>query len=381
MNRYLVKKTEESILNKAESSVTCWEEELGYRKYGNARILPQMGRFLSGGVSAQDGTYLKDTSFVEDLYDGSYPYNESIVEYRNKDAVFLGCWFPVYGHAITDSIKRLWFLFSPEFQELKESAEKEGKEIDLAFVYLGGTLDVAGYMKDILRTLGLDINSFTRIIGNVVQYNNVYIPDNSLIEKDRLRHWTSQYKFLVNKICDYCRDDNGVYPEKVYLTRTAINDGKDFGEKELENIFAQRGFTVFSPEKMTFQQQVALMQHCRILVSTEGSVSHNSQFCKDGTQVVILRKADAYNEYTYMINSLRNLDVTYVEAHHTILSRVPWGGHFFLWRTKYLNRYLGENVREKSRWFSLMWYRYLIAYLRFELHPQVQKVKSLFRKK
>ena len=86
--------------------------------------------------------------------------------------------------------------------------------------------------------------------GVPLQYDNVYIPDNSLIEKDRLRHWTSQYKFLVNKICDYCRDDNGVYPEKVYLTRTAINDGKDFGEKELENIFAQRGFTVFSPEKI-----------------------------------------------------------------------------------------------------------------------------------
>ena len=156
-NDFFVNQSQKEILCKAESSVTCWKENLSYRKYCNARILPQMGRFLSGGVSTQDGTYLKDTSFVEDLYDGSYPYNEDIVEYRNKDAVFLGCWFPVYGHAITDSIKRLWFLFSPEFKELKESAEKEGKEIDLAFVYLGGTLDVAGYMKDILRTLGLGI--------------------------------------------------------------------------------------------------------------------------------------------------------------------------------------------------------------------------------
>lgn len=323
MERYFVKDSQKKILSKAISENLCLDVPLGFKTYRNARILPQRSPYLSGGVCDERGVYVKTTSFVENLYDGSYVFGEDEVVIRHKDAVFLGTWYPVYGHAITDNIKRLWFLYSEDYKKLKEAAAAQGRDIDLVYVYLRGGLELAVYNKDILRASGIDSDSLIRI-KEVTQYDNVYIPDSSLIPGENcLRFYTKEFRFIVDMICRNCNVD-GPFPEKVYLTRTGIKDGKDFGEKTLERLFERRGYSVVSPEKMTFEQQVALMQHCRSVVSTEGSIAHNALFCKDGTELVILRKTDPFNEYTNLVNGVKNLNFKYIEANHTKIARVTW---------------------------------------------------------
>lgn len=379
MTDIFASESQRELLSDSISRNLSWGKELGYEIYEHARVLSQKYVTLSGGVCKKDGSFISTTSFVEDLYDGSYRYDESIVVHKNCDAVFLGSWFPVYGHAITDSIKRLWFLFTQEYQDIQEKAKCSNKRIELVYVYLGGNLiDLPDYMKTMITAIGVDVNSLVRIT-EVTEYDNVIIPDNSLIEYKNFRYYTPQFENLVERICDYCRTDKQ-YPSKIYLTRTAINDGKDFGEKALEEIFEKKGYHIVAPEKLSFQEQVDMMQHCSSLVATEGSVSHNALFCREGTSVVVLRKANIYNRYSIVINNMKKLDVTYIEANHTIKSRIPWGGHFFLWSTKYLNQYLGEESKERSRWLSPLWYRYLWAYYKFEHQAEIQSLKRVVKK-
>ena len=68
----------------------------------------------------------------------------------------------------------------------------------------------------------------------------------------------------------------------------------------MENVFRKKGFKVFSPEELTVKQQIALLMNCDEFASTEGSCAHNSIFCKPGTKVLILRKADYANSYQIM---------------------------------------------------------------------------------
>lgn len=345
-------------------------------RYGRARIIPHNKEIdLSGGVCDANGDFIESSALHEEYYDGSYPYREEDVVYENRDAVFLGTWVKIYGHAITDNIKKLWFLFSDEYKNLIGRAIESGTKIDLVYNFLNED-ELPSYIIDILSVIGIDHTLLKRVIS-VTQYNNVYVPDNSLIVKDKWRYYTDEFRFLIKRICDRC-EDNGNYPERIYLSRVGLNDPRDYCEIELQKAFEEKGYTVVEPETMTFTQQVSMLKKCKSLVTTEGSVAHNTIFCQEGTEVVILRKMDYLNEYQYAINDMKELDVIYIDAHHSYKTWMPWAGPFFMWRTKDLNLYLGIGPVEKCRWLSIYWYKYLKSYFRFQYGPQIRKITHTF---
>ena len=349
------------------------EEELLCRRYAHARILPNHPKNL-GGVCKQDGSFIESSAIHEEWYDGSYPYEESSVVKEHKDAIFLGTWHFIYGHAITDTIKKFWFLFSQEYKDLVASHNAAGQELDLVFTFIGGPV-IPGFIKEILATLGIDFNKL-KYIQKVTEYENVYIPDNSIIYRKPVRYYTHEYKDLISRICEHCKTDKS-YPEKIYLTRTGIKGGKDFGrEEDIEDAFRKKGFVVISPENFSFAEQVAMMQGCKELAATECSVSHNAVFCKKGTSVILLQKMAKQNTYQLMINDLNDLKVTYIRAHHSIPIRPVVLGPFFLWKTKEVNEYLGMGRYEKSRWLSLCWYQYVAIFYWRKYKPVLKKMKN-----
>lgn len=322
--------------------------------YGNATILPSspLKGLLSGGVVSEYGEYIESSALHEEYYDGSYSYSEDVVRYSDKTAIFLGSWINIYGHAITDNIKKLWFLYTEECQQMLANSDN----YDFVFIYLSKNNQRADYVNEIIKVLGSDINKI-KPLTQITRYKNILIPDNSLFVKDGVRYYTNEYKSLIQRIKNNCHDLQN-RPKKIYLTRTNIRDGKDFNEKCIEREFEKRGYEVVSPEKLSFQQQVSLMKGCRHLVTTVGSVSHNALFCEAGTEVILLNKAEYINGYQQFINKMNELSVIYIDAHHSLHRKQCWSGPFFLWKTKELCQYLG--VRSYSHFFSPLWYKYIL---------------------
>lgn len=280
--------------------------------------------------------------------------------HKNKNAVFLGSWIGVYGHAITDNIKKLW-IFLSQYKNLISL-----EDCDLVYNYLGSG-PLPSFIISILSTLGIDSNKLIEL-HSVTEYENVFIPSNTIVFRSKkesasyeVRYYSKIYSELITKIVSTCCESKKTF-SKIYLTRSKIKDGRDYGEKCIEQLFAQRGYTIISPEELSFQEQVYLLHNCDSIVCTEGSVSHNVVFCRPGTEVVILRKADYINSYQIMLNNMLNLNIVYIDCNHSIRTDVPWAGPFFLWKTKYLYDYLGSLQKEECIWFSLEWYRYLVRY-------------------
>lgn len=353
----------QSRLTKELSKDFHWRKSVGYKVYANARILPYIKeKRFSGGVCSTDGRFVDSSALHENAYDGSYAYESTSIERKDTDAVFLGTWIGIYGHAITDNIKKLWFLSSEDYKRLSPSPE-------LIYNYLGEG-ELPEYFIEILSSLNIDLRLLKRV-DRVTEYSRVIIPDNSFILDGGERFFTDAFKSTIAAICAKGVKMD-VYPEKIYLSRKESANNRDYGEGHLEEAFQQHGFEIIVPENYSFLEQVALLNHCDCLAATEGSIAHNAVFCKPGAELILLRKSDYVNTYQSAINAMNSLNVSYVDAHHTINVRDPWVGPFFLWRTRFLNACLGDTVKEESVWFHTKWYKYLFRVVKEKMRQWLQ---------
>ena len=135
---------------------------------------------------------------------------------------------------------------------------------------------------------------------------------------------------------------------KTYLTRTSLHSNKDYNEKEIEQLFREKGFDIVAPEKLSVAEQIRLMASSRTVAATEGSVSHNALFMSPGSQLIVLQKADYVNGYQHAANAVADLEVTYIRAHHSVCAskQMPWAGPFYLTVTPELKAWSGGMARK-----------------------------------
>lgn len=336
--RYISRSRTAQLLREEEEKAHVLSADLQCREYAGSIVLPSKDwtpdGLLYGGAVDSDGHYISQSGYRED---GSLPYafdEHDVVEYGGE-AVFIGFFLNCYGHGITDHIKKLWYLNTTEFKALK-AANSQVKIIYL----VEKNLPLPAWQKEIFRLAGFDSDEWEQATS-VTRFKKLYVPDNSLVNDHEYRMYAPQFRETIESI----RQRVGGQPvsaKKVYFTRTGIkNPMRECGEERVERVFRKKGFEVFAPEQLTVSQQIALMMGCDVFASTEGSCAHNSIFCKKGTKVLILRKADYVNSYQCMINAFAGLDVTYIDIHHS--SRAdkaqPWHGPFYMYVSPDLQEY------------------------------------------
>jgi len=71
--------------------------------------------------------------------------------------------------------------------------------------------------------------------------------------------------------------------QNVYVSRSALSIGGCFlGERYLESILAEEGFSIFHPEKWSLTEQMAVYAQADILVFAEGSACHGTELLGEG---------------------------------------------------------------------------------------------------
>ena len=97
------------------------DKKLHFRIIERGTILPHKHIYVNGqwtwgfgGIVDEKNNFVKE-SFVTGDGGGAYTTGEEI-QYVTTTVVYLGLLYPVWGHAITDNLRRFWFLKSDVFK-------------------------------------------------------------------------------------------------------------------------------------------------------------------------------------------------------------------------------------------------------------------------
>ena len=324
----------------------------------------------------RDGVILPGKSELGGIYD----YDKSDLAIENTEVVYLGMMISIWGHCLTDNLKRLWFIFDEKYGHLKH----------LKWVYT--MLSGDGFQSDdnfcaLLSHLGIDLFNYPLAelekrekaakkitkIDKPTKFRKIYIPDDCFIKDNDNHYYTNEFKVIIDDLINDVRNSctNFIGADKVYFTRTQLkNNGRDNGEKQVELFFKEQGFEVYDPLGLTFDQQVSLLQSCNSFATTEGPIAHNAMFLKEGTRMITIRKAYYCNGYQFAINQMKKLNVVLIDSHMSVFANPlgPWSGPFYL----YVNRHLMDyfNCKRKIRlegfanYLSKNWFLFLKRYVK-----------------
>lgn len=311
-------------------------DALDFRKLNGAVVVP--GQDAGGGVWT-DGRYLEDAMPTPWWWPERFWKAPVDVIDDESDAVYLGAFEPCWGHCFTDNLKFFWpFVCCPE----KLAGRK------LVYVTTRADKKLPENFWELLRFLGVDKHNLLKI-DRPTRFRSLLLPDAAFFcraKKTDVRYYTREYDKMID--CIISNVMGGRVPKaerKVYFSRTGWSMGnRDFGEERIVDVFRKKGYEIVSPEKLTFSKMVELLQECKEFAATEGSNAHNAVFLPKGTKVSIIKKCFWTTEYQFPINEMRELDVTYIDAHWTRFVRyraAPYSGPFFLYVNDNLARWAG----------------------------------------
>ena len=325
------------------------EQPLTLKYYDDAVILPFRDKSQQlGGVVTSEGVFVDDSGLYEERSVGIYEYDSNDVTCDSRTVMYIGMFFPQWGHALTDDIKKLWWnnTRSIQFDAIVYTAEWDGK--------------VPSHVKTILKKLGIDIDKCERIT-RVTRFAKVIDPDNSFVHHDGEKYYTEEYwgtiQRIKNNVCCH-----SLFPPKLYFTRSRFKQGwlRDNGEESIEKVFKKLGYAIISPEKLSVDEQIAALMGCTHFATTEGSIAHGSVFCNKEAKVTLIRKVNYVNPWQLPINNMIGFEVTYVDAHNSVCSNKihPMIGPFYMCVTPELERYIGHRIFHLPLWLRPSWYRY-----------------------
>lgn len=323
------------------------DSELLIRRYPQAVVCPTVsndieGRRKGGGVCCE-GNWVVGAQ----MHRGFFPMSELYVPhecvYEDFDVVYLGMLHDCWGHCITDNIKHLWPFVTGEIKKYLSQGVK------LIYVTLQHDTKIPSNFVELLKMIGVDWEQLVRV-QRPTRFRNVYVPDESFYyDVDRrMRCYTKEFLQTIDCVVGRCGADSVAIDRRIYLSRSRWRVRNSFAERDVERAFCAAGYEIVYPETLGLAEMVHLMRSCRTVAATEGSCAHNSLFMREGAALVILRKADYLNGYQVVLNQMRSLQVTYVDANRsTMLSRsdMPWAGPFFVFVSHELADLLGVRMR------------------------------------
>lgn len=194
-----------------------------------------------------------------------------------------GTWASVFGHFLMETLTTLWpalpeppagLVFHSNFGKFKIS------DWHLRF------LELAGWGNLPIHVVGRE---------EPVQVERLIIPGRAI----SLHAWVHPEALQVwGAIASGFRDAGG--PERVYISRTYLNDARRREghrravrttaehDRELDRVFAARGFQVIHPEALDVDTQLRAVASAGVIAGLSGSGLHHSAFMPPGGRVLEL---------------------------------------------------------------------------------------------
>ena len=286
------------------------DRELHFQIIERGTVLPHKHLWVNGkwfygfgGIVDKRGEFIK-SSFVRYGDGDAYTPTEE-VKYSPETVIYLGLFFYVWGHAITDTLRRLWVLHDENFR-------RHFKDCPLVYVTYGG-VDVFSHQpnfKILMELLDFDISEWERVILPT-QFEKIILPDESFFG-DSARFFTNEYCEMIERVKSFAvKNRKPTSAKKIYFFYGIYQ----IGEERVAKYFNSKGYEVISPEKLTLDEQLNVLINAESFASTLGSCAHNSVFLREGTECIFIpRAANRFTTYQATINQINNLNATYIDS-------------------------------------------------------------------
>lgn len=333
MKKRIFVENEEKFVKKHNQSYLL-DQKATAKKYDNAIILPAIkaeenllnGKF-SGGVCDTDFNFIagltRSDHEINFSCERSYKVQKENINYIDEEIIFGGVLFSHFGHVFLESLSRLWYV-------LKNP--KNNKKI--AFIIYS---EVPDWVYSFFELLKIDLDRI-KIITEPTRFKRVIVPDETIHAHYRYR---KEYLDIFNAIRKNVKPQKN---DKIYLTRTQLNDKNDINEEFYENFYRKRGYVIIAPEKYSIKEQISLISGAKEIVCSLGTLSHLALFCKDRTKIVMLNRVKSeLITPQVIIDQARNLNYTIIDATLELLPTNQARGCYCFYPTKYFKEYLDYN--------------------------------------
>lgn len=244
--------------------------------------------------------------------------------------------YPIWGHCLTDNIRRIWFLKS-EFM-------KQFKNCPIVYIAFDGqNLENQQNFRRLLEILELDVNGIQEI-KQPTHFKRIILPDESFIA---FNHgpvgFTNEYCEMINRVRDFAlKNQTPTSCKKIYYFY-GCGRKYEIGEERLAEYFRSKGYEIIRPETLTLDEQLNLLINCESFASTLGSSVHNSIFLREETQTIAIPRA-YYNfeGYQEKLNQINSMNINYIDSSLSIFSKTTISGPFFYIISEQLKKFFGD---------------------------------------
>lgn len=232
------------------------------------------------------------------------PPPPELIQYRSETVIYLGLWFSVWGHVITDNIRRIWFLKNTAFRH-------EFKNCPLVYIpFEGQPLEQQKNFRRLLEILKVDVDEL-QPITQPTRFENIILPDESIFYVNGRRNFTDEYRETIDRIRSFAlRNKTPTMLKKIYY----FYGRNQFGEDRLAKYLQSKGFAAVLPERLTVDEQLNLLINAEVFASTVGSCSHNSLFLRDGIETIFIPRAANYIPFQPILDQVHPINANYVDS-------------------------------------------------------------------
>lgn len=321
-------------------------DKLDFVQIENALVLPVklFGADLpGGGIITQSGDYVVESS----VHNGShkeYAVPEDEIIQSDETVIYLGMLIGIWGHCISDCIKRAWIFHSEIYKE---------KYSDLRVIYVAQEGSLHDNFKALLDKIGINISSFT-LIDKPTRFARIILPDSSFFLDDQcVEHFTKEYVETIDLIKEQYKKSAEEITKKVYYSHKNVRGfNNDIGEEKLEAYFKKQGYDIIHPENLSFDEQLDIMSRCCSFAATDGSTSHNSIFIPDNSEIIIIPRSPYLTFHQLALNELYPMQkIFYIDSSLSIFCKGdrPTRGPFFYYVSDKLISHVENSVFHETR--------------------------------
>lgn len=228
-------------------------------------------------------------------------FNHKNIPYVDADAVFVGNVFPQFGHFLLEHMNRAYALLDKKYKNMKVVLINN-KDIN----------PVPKYMFELLELLGVARDNIL-ILNETTRFRNVYVPDQAF----NIPVYSSvAFGKTYDAIAKSVKNPKKLY-DKIYVSRTAMQSRRTYGEEKVQKIFEKNGYKIICPETLPLTEQIGLVKNCKVLAGCAGTALHLALFMKRGGTVIQIKRnrepkcnADIQN----LINDTKGLNGIFISG-------------------------------------------------------------------
>ena len=287
---------------------------------------------FEGGLCDADGAFVagRRRSLSDDLVLFStlwaYPVDPGEIERRDEDVIFGGLLFDHYGHLLTDSTARLWYVVRHTDDRRK-------------IVFLECPHHAKWAPEDplpLFEMAGID-PARVEIVRKPTRFRRATVPEEAVYSLDAFRpEWIEFFDAVRSRV------EPSPY-RKVYFSRAHFKRNDVHNEDLFESYWRDLGFHIVHPEDCTLREEIAFASGADEIVATIGTLSHQFLFCKPGAHATVLLRTPDIVRLQLLVGAARGLRSDYVEAFRNVLPTYHSDGVFYLAPTARFQAYLARS--------------------------------------